>query len=412
MIPTVPGPVVTVRLRDTASSRLTDGPTGDEVAVYVCGITPYDATHLGHAATYVTFDVLLRLFRDAGQRVTYVQNVTDVDDPLLERAVRDGVDWTELAAMETSLFRQDMEALRVIPPTHYVGVVESINAIAADVEALMDRGCAYTLPVPEGSATVDGAQDVYLDVGTCPRFGQVSGWSRDEMVAVWAERGGDPERPGKHDIFDPLLWRAARPGEPQWPHRRLGPGRPGWHIECTSIAMDRLGIPFDIQGGGSDLIFPHHEMSAAQAQALTGATRYASTYVHQAMVSYQGHKMSKSRGNLVLVSALRERGVDPSTIRLALLAHHHGTDWEFVDTDLDAAGQRLAHWREAFAAPAGPAGDVAAAQVRAALADDLDSPRALAVVDQWAAGALAGQDEDPTAPELVRDLVDALLGVL
>ncbi len=375
---------------------------GERVGVYVCGITPYDATHLGHAATYVAFDVVVRALRDAGHAVTYVQNVTDVDDPLIERAVHTGVDWADLAASETALFRVDMEALRVIPPDAYVGVVESVDRIAEDVVALLDTGHAYTVAVPDGPG-----EDVYLDIACCPRFGSVSGWTRAEMLAVWVERGGDPERVGKRDPLDPLLWRATRPGEPRWPHPRLGEGRPGWHIECTSIALDRLTVPFDIQGGGSDLIFPHHEMSAAQAEALTGRTPYAEAYVHQGMVGFEGSKMSKSKGNLVLVSRLREDGVDPMAIRLVLLAHHYAEDWEYTDDQLERAGERLATWRSAFDRDAGPDASPVVAALRAAVADDLSTPRALEIIDRWASKPGAS----PTAPGAVASAVDTLLGV-
>lgn len=422
---TAPDPILVDARRGPV--QLAPGPVA---RMYVCGITPYDATHLGHAATYVTFDILGRLLRDAGHEVTYVQNVTDVDDPLLERAARDGVDWRDLAELETQLFRDDMTALRVVPPTNYVGVVESIDLIEARVEELFRSGAAYQVPVPDGEEAGEHARgDVYLDLSRCGDFGEVSGWDEAAMDAVFAERGGDPDRTDKRGRFDPLLWRAARPGEPSWPSALLGAGRPGWHIECTAIALEYLGMGFDVQGGGTDLIFPHHEMSAVQAGALTadhaaghgaehgagespenGAAEpepFAQVYVHQAMVGYEGHKMSKSRGNLVLVSRLREQGEDPMAVRLALLGHQHGADWEWTDGELPAAKTRLAAWRAAVARPAGAEAGPVLAAVRRALADDLDTPGALAAIDAWA----AEPGDDPAAPVLIHDLVDALLGI-
>src|SRR4051794_20830834 len=224
--------------------------------MYVCGITPYDATHLGHAATYLMFDVIQRVCRDAGLDVRYVQNVTDVDDPLLERAQHTGEDWQELAERETELFREDMTALRVLAPDHYVGAVEAIPLIVPMVERLRERGTAYEVD-----------DDLYFSVRSDPRFGAVSRLSDGEMVDVFGQRGGDPERSGKKDPLDCLLWQAERPGEPAW-DTELGRGRPGWHVECSAIALHHLGPGFDVQGGGSDLAFPHHEMSASEAQAM------------------------------------------------------------------------------------------------------------------------------------------------
>lgn len=414
-LPLLPGKGSDPTLTDSRRGPIPLRP-GPTARLYVCGITPYDATHLGHAATYVTFDILNRTLRDAGHDVVYVQNVTDVDDPLLERAERDGVDWRDLAVRETQLFRDDMTALCVLPPDHYVGVVEAMGLIEAQVAELLRRGAAYALDVPEAENPAPGSLgDVYLDLAARADFGEVSGLDEARMDEVFAERGGDPQRPGKRGRFDPLLWRATRIGEPSWPSETLGAGRPGWHIECTSIALHYLGMDFDVQGGGTDLVFPHHEMSAVQACALTGGSSFAQVYVHQAMVGYEGHKMSKSRGNLVLVSRLRAEGVDPMTVRLALLNRHHGSDWEWTDQDLQLATARLDRWRQATWLPAGPAALPLLNEVREALADDLDTPRALAAVDAWtddALGADTGAGKpDETAPTLVRDLVDSLLGI-
>ncbi len=376
--------------------------------MYVCGVTPYDATHLGHAATYVTFDVVVRAMLDAGHDVDYVQNVTDVDDPLLERARRDGRDWEELATSEVDLFREDMTALGVIPPDQFLGVVESMDEIVAAVRRLVDGGSAYRVPVPDDEGT--GA-DIYLDLAQAPTFGEVSHWSREQMEAVFPRRGGDPERPGKRDPLDPLLWRAAREGEPSWADDLLGPGRPGWHIECTAISLAHLGVPFDIKGGGTDLVFPHHEMSAVQATALTGDQVFARHYVHQAMVGFEGAKMSKSDGNLVLVSKLRDRGVEPMAIRLLLLAQHYRTEWEYTEALLHEAEERLEHWRSAFSVNLGADPTDTIAEVRRAVADDLDTAAALSAVDAWAEKTLAGAEDAAAAPGLLARSVDAILGV-
>lgn len=418
VIPALPGRGPEPRLLDPHTGRSVPiAEEGADVGVYVCGITPYDATHLGHAATYLAFDLVQRSLRDAGHEVTYVQNVTDVDDPLFERAARDGVDWVELGRSETDLFREDMAALRMLPPRDFVGVSEAMDTISASVRRLVERGAAYAIAVDDGTAVHEGAEDVYLDLTAAPDFGSVSGWTRDQMLAVFAERGGDPDRLGKRDVLDPLLWRAARIGEPAWDGGSLGSGRPGWHIECTAIAQDRLGLPFDLQGGGSDLVFPHHEMSAAQSEAL-GEAGFAHHFAHQGMVGYLGEKMSKSKGNLVFVSALRRAGEDPMAIRLALLAHHYRTDWIYEDSDLAAARVRLGRWRDAAAVVAsatGSATDEAAnavlSDLRSALADDLDTPRALRVADAWADRVLDPARGPEATDTAVLAALDALLGI-
>lgn len=369
----------------------------DEARMYVCGITPYDATHLGHAATYLAFDLVHRAWLDMGLDVHYVQNVTDVDDPLLERADRDGEAWQELAEREIQRFRDDMEALRVLPPRDYVGAVESIPLVVEMVQGLQAGGHAYQVD-----------DDWYFAVHDDPSFGQVGKLTDAEMRAVFAERGGDPDREGKRDPLDCLLWRAERPGEPAW-DTSLGRGRPGWHIECCAIALSHLGEHFDVQGGGSDLVFPHHEMSASEAQAAFPGLLFARNYVHAGMVGYDGEKMSKSRGNLVFVSVLREQGVDPQVLRLALLAHHYREDWEWHDEDLRTAEKRLARWRAQLGATSQAQADQLVATVRSALAYDLDTPRAVKVLDDWAEGWYAG---DGSGADTVRALVDARLGIL
>jgi L-cysteine:1D-myo-inositol 2-amino-2-deoxy-alpha-D-glucopyranoside ligase len=402
-VPTLPGRATPPSLYDSARQSVQPTSPGATATMYVCGITPYDATHLGHAATMITFDLVQRAWRDAGVDVTYVQNVTDIDDPLLERAARDGEDWVVLAMRETALFREDMEALRMIPPAHYVGAVESIPAIAAHVRTLVADDAGYVL--------ADGTGDVYYPVAAAPAFGYESNLSRDEMLVLSAERGGDPERPGKRDPLDPLLWRGARDGEPAWDGGELGPGRPGWHIECATIALGLLGDTIDVQGGGNDLLYPHHECSAAHAETLTGVRPFANHYVHAGMIGLHGEKMSKSKGNLVFVSRLRADGVDPMAVRLGLLAGHYRANREWTDEVLKNGQQRLARWREAAEVPAGPSGEGLLAAVRESIANDLNTPETLAVVDAWAEAALAGVGDDPAAPALMSRTVDALLGI-
>ena len=399
-VPALPGQGRDLRIHDTATGGRVSLAPGPVARMYVCGITPYDATHLGHAATYNAFDLVQRVWLDTKRQVQYIQNVTDVDDPLLERAQATGEDWVELAERETALFREDMTALRMLPPEHFVGAVEAIPRIVPIVERLRDMGAAYDL---EG--------DVYFSVDADPHFGEVSRLDAETMRLLSAERGGDPDRPGKKNPLDPQLWSAKRDGEPSWDGASLGEGRPGWHIECVAIALEHLGMTFDVQGGGSDLAFPHHEMGASHAQALTGEFPFARTYVHAGMVALDGEKMSKSKGNLVFVSALRREGVDPAAIRLALLANHYRDDWEYTDAVLDEAKSRLARWRSAVSRPDGPAAEGMLEDVRAALADDLNSPAALVAVDRWAAAQEASGGSDEGAPGLVSRTVDALLGV-
>jgi L-cysteine:1D-myo-inositol 2-amino-2-deoxy-alpha-D-glucopyranoside ligase len=384
------------RVPDTATGSLVEiaGVDG-EVRIYVCGITPYDATHLGHAATYLLFDIIQRLCLDAGLRVHYVQNVTDVDDPLLERAVATGQDWRALAERETQLFRDDMAALRILPPEHYIGAVEAIPDIVEVVQQLRERGAAYDL---------DG--DIYFSVAAAPHFGEVGHYSVEEMVRLTGERGGDPDRAGKKDPVDSLVWQAARPDEPAW-DSPLGHGRPGWHVECAAIALRYLGPTIDVNGGGNDLVFPHHEVGAAQASVVTGVSPFARAYVHQGMVGYQGEKMSKSRGNLVFVSRLRSDGVDPMAIRLALLAHEQGSDWEWHDDELVLAERRLARWRSAFARPSGPPAQPVVDRLRIELGDGIRTPAALDAVDAWA----SAEGDDTQAPAQVAAAANALLGI-
>lgn len=377
--------------------------------LYVCGITPYDATHLGHAATYLAFDTLVRALRQADIPVEYTQNITDVDDPLFERANATNIDWRDLAQSQTDLFRSDMSALRVIPPNAYVRVQDVIEEIASGVGVLLDRGIGYTVPTEDAAG-----EDVYFDLRATQdldlyELGRMSHFSPERLAEAFVEFGGDPDRPGKRSPLDPLLWRAERKGEPSWPSP-AGRGRPGWHVECAVIATGTLGDSVSVQGGGRDLRFPHHEMTAAHAAAITNRP-FTDHYAHAGLVSYQGAKMSKSLGNLVLVSELTEAGHDPAAVRLTVLAHHYRENWEWFEDALGAATERLVTWRAAAerAAPAPEAQDAAkpgtdfARRIRAAVARDLDTPDAIEVVDEW-----ARQEHPDTA---VIDVVDALLGV-
>jgi L-cysteine:1D-myo-inositol 2-amino-2-deoxy-alpha-D-glucopyranoside ligase len=397
-----PGPPVAVF--DSLSEQRRETSAGDQARLYVCGITPYDATHLGHALTYLTFDLLIRAWLAAGVSVRYVQNVTDIDDPLLARAQRTGVDWVKLAEEQTDLFRADMEGLGAIPPDVYAGAVESVPIICDLIETMERRGAVYQVD-----------QDRYFDVTTDRRFGELGRLDLDEQLALFAERGGDPDRLGKRHPLDCLVWMRQRPDEPGW-NSPFGPGRPGWHVECTAIAREYLGTDFDVQGGGMDLVFPHHEMSASHARVADPEHDFAQAYVHAGMLGYAGHKMSKSRGNLVLVSQLRTDGVDSRVIRLALLSHHYQESWDWTDEQLTHARERLARWELAVARGGADPGRTVK-EVREAMADDLDAPTALTAVDSWANDALgraASLDQARAAnanATVIADLVSASLGV-
>jgi len=370
--------------------------------MYVCGITPYDATHLGHAATYLTFDLINRYLLASGSDVLYVQNITDIDDPLLERAARDNLDWQDLAMSQIDLFRGDMVNLRVIPPTHYIGAVEGIDLVSEAVTALQATGSIYAID-----------KDLFFKNYSSPEFGSLSHLDKEKMKEIFSQRGGDPNLAGKIDPLDCLVWMAKRENEPGWPSVH-GVGRPGWHIECTAIALRYLAPDdedetcIDIQGGGSDLIFPHHEMCASQAKVLTGKD-LASTYVHAAMIGLDGEKMSKSKGNLVFVSKLIESGTDPMVIRFALMSQHYRLDRMWTDQLLEAATKRVANIRKALSAPSVAPTKPVIEKIVLALSDDLNTPLALAELDKWAADSLNGMSGGE-AQELSTAL-DALLGL-
>jgi len=368
-----------MRLYDTARQAVVPFEPGEVVTMYTCGITPYDATHFGHAATYLTYDVLQRRLRDRGHDTKCVRNITDVDDSLLGKARELGVHYLDLAAGEIARFDDDIEALGLLPSWSEPRATSAIADIRGFIGMVLDSGHAYT---------AGGA--VYFDVGTWERFGEISHYSRDDMLALAAERGGNPDDPNKRDPLDFILWQPSQPDEPFW-ESLWGPGRPGWHIECSALALRELGTTIDLHGGGADLIFPHHECESAQSEAATGEP-FVRHWMHQAMVRMDGEKMSKSLGNLVFVSELRKEW-DPRAIRLAALAHHYRTGWEWDDTIMPTAAARLERWTAA-----GP-GDGGLLEARTALDDDLDTPGAVAAID---AAAAAGRGVDRAA---------ALLGV-
>lgn len=389
-------------LFNTASGSVEAVEKKELYRLYVCGITPYDATHLGHASTYVAFDLINRYLRFTGATVRFVENVTDIDDPLLERAQRDQVDWQDLAHSQIELFRGDMVALRVLPPDHYIGVVEAMDEIISSILALQSKGALYSVD-----------DDLYFRVRLDPDFLKRSHISLETALSFFSERGGDPNRGGKEDPLDALVWRAQREGEPGWPSP-FGIGRPGWHIECSAIALHFLNpdshdeFAIDIQGGGSDLIFPHHDMSAAQGVIATGQ-KFARFFLHAGMIGLDGQKMSKSLGNLLFVSRLIDGGVDPMAIRIALMGHHYRSDHMWGASEIDEATALADRLRLNLSrVEVAPTSSVIELIV-AALSQDLDTPRALAALKAWCDGCDAGYVGG--SPGELSRVLDDLLGL-
>ena len=369
-----------MRLHDTRRGEVVPFEPADRVVtMYTCGITPYDSTHLGHAATYLTYDMLQRRLRDMGHETRCVRNITDVDDSILPKARELGVHYLDLAAAELARFDADMESLEMLPAWSEPRATSAIADIRGFIGMVLDRGYAY-----------EAGGAVYFEVAKHQRFGELSGYDRSRMLAYAAERGGHVDDPNKRDPLDFVLWQPSLPDEPAW-ESLWGPGRPGWHIECSALALRELGTTIDLHGGGSDLIFPHHECELAQSEAATGEP-FVRHWMHQAMVRMDGEKMSKSLGNLVFVSELTMLW-DPRAIRLACVSHHYRNSWEWHGELMPAASGRLARW-----VAAGP-GDAALEEVRACLDDDLDTPAAVAAID---AAAAAGSGVSEAA---------ALLGV-
>ena len=374
--------------------------SGEKNSIYVCGITPYDATHMGHAATYLAFDLVNRYLKASGKKVSFVENITDIDDPLLERAARDCQDWKELAASQIDLFREDMTALNVLPPNAYLGVIESMDDIILLVEQMIAIGKTYEL---EG--------DIYLDLQQVDGAIQDLPLPLEQALVIFKERGGDPQRVGKRHALDPLLWKARAGEDPYW-IASFGEGRPGWHIECTAIALKNLSktnpTSITLQAGGSDLIFPHHYMTALQAKALTGV-EFASCYSHAGMIGLDGEKMSKSKGNLVFVSKLRQDGVSPAVIRLALFAGKYSSDRMWSKELLDSAAEFLDRLLSALSRQeVAPTFEVVQELVNA-LADDLDTPRVFLALSNWCARTEAGQMGG--SPGEISRALDTYLGI-
>ena len=391
-----------LRLHNSATEKLESLPVKSEYSMYVCGITPYDATHLGHAATYITFDLINRYLTAMGKIVHFVENITDVDDPLLERATRDNVDWSVLAHSQIELFRGDMSDLHILPPEHYIGAVESIPLIVKTIEVLKSKGAVYSVD-----------NDLYFSVHTDKDFGTRSNLSQEKMLEFFGLRGGDPDRVGKHDKLDALLWMQQRPNEPGWTSP-FGMGRPGWHVECCAIALNYLPINskddflIDIQGGGSDLLFPHHEMGASEAAVAHGRA-FARFFIHTGMIGLDGEKMSKSLGNLVFLSDLVNAGEDPMAIRLALISEPYASDRMWNNGKLISATSFLNRLRLLLSRPEVAPTDSTITSMITALSGNLDTPSAISAIEKWCdeteAGGVGG-----SAGELSR-AIDLLLGV-
>jgi len=357
-----------MRLRNTETNAVQPlEPAGRPIGIYVCGITPYDTTHLGHAFTYVVFDVLVRALRAAGHAVRYVQNVTDVDDDIIRRARELGTTWDRLAAKETALYEADMADLNVRAPDVFPRVSQTIPKIIALARTLEAQGHAY-----------QRGGNVYFRVGSVTDYGRLSRLSRDQMIKLSAERGADPNDPRKQDPLDFLLWQESAPDEPHW-SSPWGEGRPGWHIECSAMALANLGPQVDVHGGGSDLIYPHHESEIAQSESVTGVRPFARIWAHVGMLRYHGDKMSKSLHNLVLVRDLLSR-YDGDSIRVLVLRHHYRESWEYTPEQLDDADAWTGRLRDSARGSRPATGDPSA--VRAALDDDLDTPRALQLLEE------------------------------
>ena len=373
-----------IRLTDSASTQKKPLAQKDLYRLYVCGITPYDATHLGHAATYLSFDLIHRYLLASGSTVNYVQNITDIDEPLLERANRDGVEWENLASEQIELFRKDMSALNVLPPTHYIGAIEAIPLVVEAIENLSEKKSTYEID-----------KDVYFSVKHDSNFANISHLKDQEMIEIFSQRGGDPTLTGKKDPLDCLVWMLQRPNEPGW-NSSYGFGRPGWHIECTAIALNYLAPDLaletliDIQGGGSDLIFPHHEMCAAQARVITGK-ELASHYVHAGMIGLDGEKMSKSKGNLVFVSSLLASGVDPFSIRWALMSDHFRKDRIWSQEKLTYATHEIQRLRDALQGEDLAPTENLVSCILDSLANDLDTKRIVLEINQWVDRTLNGE---------------------
>lgn len=400
-LPPLPFKLTPLSLRDTHQG-LRQVKSSRFFSMYVCGITPYDATHLGHAATYLSFDLINRYLTLEHTNVSFTENVTDIDDPLLERASKNGVDWKELADDQLTLFKNDMAALRVIPPDNLVKVTDSMELIQSFISKLQGNGYTYSV-----------GSDLYFSVESFLKDLPIT---MEEALSIFSERGGDPQRPGKRHPLDPLLWLANKEGEPGW-SSIFGYGRPGWHVECTAIALEYLDreekdFVIDLQGGGSDLIFPHHFMSAQLIKAATGR-EFAKFFVHTGMIGYEGEKMSKSKGNLVFVSKLLEKGIDPLVIRWALLKDHYQTDREWSKDLLTQASTEVELVRSALSKSEVIDPSRCLADISQAIANNLDTKAALELIINWSVESLNDDktSEFVNSAGLMSRGIDALLGL-
>ena len=387
---------MSMRLYDTSRREVVPFEPGPTVSMYVCGITPYDATHLGHAFTYLCFDVLIRRLEDLGHEVKMVRNITDVDDSILAKAKEIDVDYLELGLSETAQFRDDIKALDLRPAVAEPTVTGSINEIVSLISQLAEKGHTYT---------VDGT--TFFDVTTFSDFGQISGYDEPTMISFANERGANTEDERLRNPLDFILWQKSEEGEPSW-DSPFGPGRPGWHIECSAMAMSELGPTIDLHGGGDDLIFPHHECETAQSVAANNSP-FARHWMHVGMVAYEGEKMSKSLGNLVFVRDLRT-GHDPRAIRLALLSNHYRAGFEWFDSDIDKGEAMLERMIEAASCPSGPDSETLLSQVREAIDDDLNLPKACEIIDDFAVKMIEGSGNDADAKTALTKAAE-LLGV-
>ena len=373
-------------LYDTARREVVPFAPPQQVLMYVCGITPYDATHLGHASTFLAYDVVIRRLIDRGHEVRCVRNVTDVDDPLFAKARELGVHYLDLAAGEEARFNADMEALNVLPVDAAPRASSAIPDIRKFIQAVLDEGHAYV-----------SGDSVYFDVSTFDTFGAVSGYPQEEMLRLAALRGGNIDDPQKRNPLDFVLWQPSAADEPAW-ETLWGPGRPGWHVECSALALRELGEHVHLHGGGADLIFPHHECERAQSESATN-TPFVDHWMHAALISKDGEKMSKSLGNLVFIDALREEW-DPRAIRLGIISHHYRTEWEWHDNLMPSSNERLARWKVSVG---GDDDGALIDAVRDALDNDLDTPHACSQID---AAVSEGKDVTAAAALLGIDLID------
>lgn len=399
-LPSVAGKFPELRIFSTYVKRLEIVNRESPVEIYVCGITPYDATHCGHAATYISFDLIHRFLKCAGSTVNFIENITDIDDPLLERANRDKQNWRDLAESQIDLFRSDMTALHVLPPTSYIGAIESMTEVFKQIAVFKKAGLTYEL-----------AGDLYLSISECEGALDDLPLSLADALRIFKERGGDPDRVGKRHPLDTLLWMKARSGEPSW-DSPFGNGRPGWHIECAAIALKYANgnhrSTLTIQGGGSDLIFPHHFMSAVQAKTLT-KKEFADIYAHTGMIGLDGDKMSKSKGNLVFISKLLSQGIDPMVIRTNLMSEHYRADRMWSEQSLEKTSTQVSRIRSVLSREVVAPTASLINKIVAALANDLDTPAVFRAIDQWCAATETGE-VGGSAGEISRAF-DSLLGL-